>query len=242
VLALIYAFTGFEMAVIPAGEVRDPRRDMPMAILTAILVVTLIYMLIQTVCIGTLPGLAGSDRPLADAGSAFLGAAGASIISLGALISITGNLNVILLAGARLPFAMAERGELPRMIARTHRRFHTPHISILITSGVMAALTLSSTFVHALTISAIARLLAYGATCAALPALRRKQEAPPALFKVPAGVAVSIASLALSAWLLTNITAIQARDSAIAAATGLLIYVAYRFSGSKRKSQRAAEE
>jgi amino acid transporter len=235
VLALIYAFTGFEMAVIPAGEVRDPRRNMPRAILTAILLVALLYILIQVVCIGTLPGLAGSTRPLSDAGSMFLGVGGASIISLGALVSIIGNLNVILLAGSRLPFAMAERGELPDLLARTHRRFHTPHISILFTAAVVGALTLSSTFVYALTISAIARLLAYGATCAALPALRRSPDAPPALFKIPAGVAVSIASLALAVWLLSNVTAAQARDSAIAAATGLLIYVVYRWG---RRSTR----
>ncbi|HET9529542.1 MAG TPA: amino acid permease, partial [Blastocatellia bacterium] len=163
VLALIYAFTGFEMAVIPAGEVRDPRRNMPVAILTAIVVVALLYMLIQIVCIGTLAELASSKRPLADAGSAFMGVAGASIITLGALVSIIGNLNVILLAGSRLPFAMAERGELPQLIARTHSRFRTPYVAILITAIVMGALTLTSTFVRALTISAIARLLAYGA-------------------------------------------------------------------------------
>jgi amino acid transporter len=240
VLALVYAFTGFEMAVIPAGEVRDPRRNMPWAILTAILIVALLYILIQIVCIGTLPGLASSKRPLADAGSAFLGVAGAWIISLGALVSIFGNLNVILLAGSRLPFAMAERGELPWLIASTHRRFRTPHVSIIITAVVMGALTLSSTFVHALTISAIARLLAYGATCAALPVLRRREDAPPALFKVRAGVAVSVASLVLAAWLLSNITAVQARDSAIAALIGLLIYAAYRWG--RRSTQVVADQ
>jgi amino acid transporter len=233
VLALIYAFTGFEMAVIPAGEVRDPRRNMPVAILTAIVVVALLYMLIQIVCIGTLAELASSKRPLADAGSAFMGVAGASIITLGALVSIIGNLNVILLAGSRLPFAMAERGELPQLIARTHSRFRTPYVSILITAVVMGTLTLTSTFVRALTISAIARLLAYGATCAALIVLRRKKDAPPALFKVPAGVAVAIATLVLSVWLLSNSTMIQARDSALAAATGLLIYFVYRWGRKK---------
>ncbi|HSE97536.1 MAG TPA: amino acid permease, partial [Blastocatellia bacterium] len=229
VLALVYAFSGFEMAVIPAGEVRDPRRNAPLALITALLVVVLIYILIQIVCIGTLPGLATSTRPLADAGGVFLGAAGASIISAGALVSIIGNLNVIVLAGSRLPFAMAERGELPQMIARTHSRFRTPHVSILITALIMAALTLASNFVGALTISAIARLLTYAVTCAALPVLRRKPDAPPALFKAPAGVAASIASLLLAAWLLSNTTALQAGQAAMAAAFGLLIYIAYRW-------------
>ncbi|HEX9003607.1 MAG TPA: amino acid permease, partial [Blastocatellia bacterium] len=67
VLLLIYAFTGFEMAMIPAGEVRDPRRSVPFAVLVSLGVVAVVYILIQVVCIGTLPELAASKRPLADA-------------------------------------------------------------------------------------------------------------------------------------------------------------------------------
>ena len=228
VLLLIYAFTGFEMAVIPAGEVRDPRRNLPFAILTAIGVVALLYILIQLVSIGTLPELAASERPLADASERFLGAAGAAIISAGALVSIAGNLNVLILAGSRLPFAMSERGELPRILSSTHKRFRTPHAAILLTCAVMLALTLWSTFTQAVTLSAIVRLLAYGATCAALPVLRRKSDAPPALFKAPFGLFVSGAALLLSAWLLSNSKLTEARDTAIAATLGLLIYAAFR--------------
>src|SRR5262249_22593418 len=76
VLTMIYAFTGFEMAVIPAGEIREPRKNLPMALLTAIAVVAVLYVLIQVVCIGTLPELAYSPRPVADAASNFLGRAG----------------------------------------------------------------------------------------------------------------------------------------------------------------------
>ena len=76
VLILIYAFSGFEMAAIPAGEIRDPRRNLPLAILTAIGVVAVLYISIQVICIGTLPGLATSQRPLADASGVFLGVAG----------------------------------------------------------------------------------------------------------------------------------------------------------------------
>src|SRR5262249_40856137 len=96
VLLLIYAFSGFEMAAIPGGEVRDPRKDLPGALLTAIGVVAVVYFLIQLVAIGTLPELASSTRPLAEAGSRFLGPLGGAVISLGALISIAGNLFVIL--------------------------------------------------------------------------------------------------------------------------------------------------
>jgi APA family basic amino acid/polyamine antiporter len=234
VLLLIYAFTGFEMAVIPAGEVQNPQRNIPVALLTAIGVVATLYILIQFVSIGTLPGLAGSSRPLADASRSFMGSAGASIISAGAMISIIGNLSLLILAGSRIPFAMAEQKQLPRLLSNTHKRFHTPHVAILVSAAVMLALALSGTFIYALTISAIARLLTYAATCASLPKFRHTSDAPPAKFKAPAGILVSIAALLLAGWLLSNSTLREARDAGIAAALGLLIYFAYRLSGRWR--------
>ena len=234
VLMLIYAFTGFEMAVIPAGEVRDPQRNLPLAILTAIAIVAVLYICIQFVCIATLPELATSQRPLADASNNFLGRAGGALISAGVIVSIFGNLNVLILAGSRLPFAMAEGRELPRIISETHKRFRTPYVAILITVAVMLVLTLWSTFTKQLTLSVIARLLSYGLTCAALPVLRRKSETHPAMFKTPAGIAVSIVALALAVWLLSNSTWRDAQDSMIAAVIGLLIYFGYRV-GKKRE-------
>ncbi|MFL6276377.1 MAG: APC family permease, partial [Blastocatellia bacterium] len=228
VLMLIYAFTGFEMAVIPAGEIHDPRRNLPLAILSAIAVVALLYIGIQVVCIGTLPGLATSQRPIADAAALFMGRAGAALIAAGVIVSIIGNLNVLILAGSRLPFAMAEGGELPRRLASTHHRFRTPHPAIWITVVVMLGLTLWSTFGTQVKISAITRLLSYSVTCAALIALRRRSDAPPALFKAPAGVAVALASLLLAIWLLSNSNWPDARDTAIATALGLAIFFASR--------------
>ncbi len=230
VLLLVYAFTGFEMATIPAGEVRDPQRNLPRALLIAILVVAVLYIMIQVVCVGTLPGLAQSQKPLADAGSQFLGAAGGAIISAGAIISITGNLNILLLSGSRLPFAMAEQKQLPAFIGNVHRRFFTPYVSILITAGLMLFLTLKSSFVAALTISTIARLVTYGATCLALPLFRAKRDVPPAQFRLPGGTVVAILSLLLIVWLLLNATLQEAKVSALAAAAGLVIYFGYRLT------------
>ena len=230
VLLLIYAFSGFEMAAIPGGELKDPRRDIPRALLVAIGVVAVLYFLIQLVAIGTLPGLAGSSRPLADAGTRFLGRIGGAIISAGALVSIAGNLNVILLVASRLPFAMAERRELPHFLAATHPRFRTPHVSVLVTAGAVLALALSGSFVYAATISVIARLLSYAITAAALPVFRRRSSAPPAAFRAPAGVAVTVATLLLAGWLLSNTTGRQARDTAIAASFGLLLYLLVRLA------------
>src|SRR6266705_4490661 len=137
VLLLIYAFTGFEMAVIPAGEIRNPQQNLPRALLMATAVVAVVYLLIQLVCIGTLPELAGSTKPLADAAQRFMGTAGGAIISAGAVISIAGNLNIVLLSGSRVPFAIAEQKQLPSFLASVHRRFFTPHFAILVTAAMM---------------------------------------------------------------------------------------------------------
>jgi amino acid transporter len=230
VMLLVYAFTGFEMALIPAGEARDPRRNLPFAILVSLGLVSLVYLLIQVVCIGTLPGLAASTRPLADASQHFLGLVGARIITVGAVISIIGNLSVLILAAARLPFAMASNRELPRIFAVTHHRFRTPHTAILVTGGAMLALTLSGTFIRGVTISTIARLLAYAVTCAGMLMLRRREHELPAQFKTPLGVVVVVAALALIGWLLAHSTGREARDSAIAAIAGLVIYWAYKMA------------
>jgi APA family basic amino acid/polyamine antiporter len=227
VLLLVYAFTGFEMATIPAGEVRDPQRNLPRALIIAILVVAVLYILIQIVCVGTLPGLAQSQKPLADAGTQFLGTAGGAIISAGAIISITGNLNILMLSGSRLPFAMAEQKQLPAFIGSVHRSFFTPYVAILLTAGLMLFLTLKSSFVAALTISTIARLVTYGATCIALPVFRRRADGPRAVFRLPGGTIIALLSLLLIVWLLLHSTLAEAEATAWAAGAGLLIYLAY---------------
>jgi amino acid transporter len=233
VLLLLYAFTGFEMAVIPAGEIRNPQRDLPRALLIAMAVIATTYILIQVVCIGTLPDLAKSTKPLADAGQRFMGTAGAAIISAGAIISVAGNLNITVLSASRVPFAIAEQKQLPSLFARVHPRFFTPHISIIATTLLMLVLTLKSSFVAALTISTIARLVAYAVTCAALPVLRRKDGAPRAHFNLRGGVVIAIAALILSAWLLINSTLYEAIAATVAALVGILIYLAYRLYSSR---------
>jgi amino acid transporter len=127
-----------------------------------------------------------------------------------------------------VPFAIAEQKQLPAVFARVHPRFFTPHISIVVTTALMLVLTLKSSFVAALTIITIARLVAYAVTCAALPVLRRRPDTPPAHFKLRGGVVIAIAALVLSAWLLMNSTLYEAIATTIAAVVGLAIYLAYR--------------
>ena len=230
---LIFAFSGFEMAVVTAGETRDPQRNVPFALLTAIGVASLLYILIQVVCIGTLPQLASSEKPLADATNLFIGPAGASIITLGMLVSGLGTLNANLLAGPRLPFAMAEGEQLPRVLSGTHRRYHTPHIAILITAGLVLLLALSGTFTQMVILSSISKLLTFVATCIALPVLRRRHSESSAPFRLPAGIAFSAIATAICLWLLANSGWAELRIVGITGAAGLLFHIFY----SRRKGR-----
>jgi len=241
VLLLVFAYGGFETAIVPAGEMRDPGRHIPFALVTAIVVVVLLYVSIQAVCIGTLPQLASSDRPLADAILRFLGPSGAAVVAFGALLSVSGTMNVGVLGTSRLLFALAEQRQLPRFLMATHRRFRTPHVAILISAGVMLGLTLFTTFIAAVSISAVIRLLTYAATCAALPVLRRNNGAPRAAFIAPGGPILAVAALAFTAWLLSNSTREDARVVAVVSIVGALLYALCalrRAPGSKKASHQ----
>ena len=236
VLILIYAFVGFEAAAIPQGEMRDPQRNLPFALLTALGIIVALYILIQIVCMGTLPELAKSERPLADSANVFLGAFGASFIAVGAIISIFGNLNSGLLTASRLPFGMAEQRELPQILAKTHDRFKTPFVSLLVTSLVILIFTVQTSFVTALTISTITRLLVYATTCAALPVFRRRKNAPEAKFNAPLGIGAAVLSLVLIVWLLSNVKLSEVWTVGAVAAIGLIIYLVYRFAPKKTQT------
>jgi amino acid transporter len=227
VLLLVFAFAGYDMTVIPAGETQDPRRNLPFALFTAQLVISIIYILVQVVSVGTLPGLGESDRPLADASLRFLGPFGAWLISIGAMISTTGTILITVLAAPRVLFALGEQGQLPGGLAALHPRFRTPHVAILITSAVMLLVAISGTFVYAVTINAMIRLTTYFVTCGAFLVFRARPNAPPASYRAPAGGAVALLSMGLCVWLLAHSTAREARDLTIAALIGLVVHGLY---------------
>lgn len=233
VLILIYAFVGFEVAAIPAGEIKNPQRNIPVALLTALGIVAVLYILIQIVAIGTLPDLAASERPLADAADKFLGTFGAAFITIGALISIFGNLNSGFLTASRIPFAMAEQNELPKILAKTHEKFKTPHIALILTAVVILIFTIQTSFLAALTISTITRLIVYATTCAALPVFRFRKDAPGAKFKVPFGIIAAILSLGLTVWLLFSVKYQEVKTILIVVAIGLVIYFIQKFFAKK---------
>jgi APA family basic amino acid/polyamine antiporter len=208
-LQMVFAFAGFEVALVAAGEVRHPRHDAAFALIVAIAIITAVYTLVQLAVIAVLPNAAASNAPIADALGATLGTAGVTIGSLGAAISAYGWLTGNALLVPRLPFSMAERGELPHALARVHPVFRTPHVAILVCSIAALTFGLVGTFAATSTLSAIGRLLVYMVTCGSLIALR-KHASKPAGFMLPGGRVFAAAGIVFSIWLLSTRSLTQA--------------------------------
>jgi basic amino acid/polyamine antiporter, APA family len=204
ILLLVFAYGGFETALAPMSEAKNPRRDAPFALFTALLACTVIYALIQWVVVGVLPDAAHSIRPLADVARLATGPLGAALVAVGALISFYGYLSAKILAMPRVPFALAERGDFPAVFAVVHRRFHTPYVSILTFAGLVWVFALIGEFKWNVTLSAVARLLYYAVGCAALPVLRRRQPEG-ALFRLPAGNLFAVLGVILCLLLVTRV-------------------------------------
>src|SRR5690606_36948996 len=120
-----------------------------------------ITLLTQIVAFGTLPGIAASRTPLADSAATFMGAAGAALITLGAVLSTSGNNMGQALSGSRNLFALAEQGDLPKWFGYVHPRFRTPSNAIVVTSVVALVLAVTGSFVTMAAASAISRLVVY---------------------------------------------------------------------------------
>ena len=199
--------------------------------------------LAQTVAIGTLPQLASSERPLADAAVNFIGPMGCRSSPSAAIISIFGNLNVGLLAGSRLLYAMGERNELPAIFASTHQRFRTPVASLIVKTVFIFVLTVQSSFISAVAIATITRLLVYATTCLALPIFRSRGDVPEARFKAPLGMAAAVLSMVLIAWLLTSVDfAKEGISLAVWLFIGLVIFVLMKLFGRGRSTGELRED
>ena len=181
-------------------------------------------MLIQVVCIGTLSTLAYSDRPLTDAASNFLPGWGGIAITIGALISFTATLNGGVLVASRTCYGLAEQNLLPSFMGKVHTRFHTPHVSLLFTCGIMLVLTLTNSLLFLLTVNAIGTLLIYIITCAALIKLRKKKNIPAAAFIIPAGKAIAALSILFCIMILTGSTKQQFLYILCVLGAGAIVY------------------
>lgn len=203
-LLLFFLYGGYETALNPTGEVQDPRHDTVFALFVALIVITVLYTALQLIVVGILPDAAASTRPVADVARVMMGSGGAVLVSVGVIISVYGYLSANLLGVPRGIFALAERGDFPDAIAAIHPRFRTPHVSIVAVALAVWAFALFGSFAWNVTLSAVTRLFYYGAVCAAVPVLRRRQPAA-ATFRLPLGPVLPALGVLICLALLTRV-------------------------------------
>jgi amino acid transporter len=230
-LLLLFAYAGFENTAAPAGEFKNPRRDVPFALLAQIVIVTLLYTGVQAVALGTLPGLATAKTPLADAARLFLGSWGGWLMTVGGAISILGTNSNTVLSGPRYLFALAEDGFGPAALAYVHPRWRTPAVAILVQTAIALPLALTGSFVGLAALSAVARLATYFGTALAVPVLRRKlghEEDSGRGVRLPGGPLIPIAAALLCIGLAVSATVTNLIAGLLALIAGVPIYLLRR--------------
>ena len=227
-ILLVFAFGGYEVTGVLAGEAAMPRRDVPFAFVATLAIVSISMSLTSLVATGLLPDLAATTTPLADGAAIVLGPAGALLVSAGSAVSMTGNNMGQILNGSRTIFALAENGDLPRWFGRVHPRYQTPSNAILFTAAVALALALSGSFVALAAASAIARLVVYLAVCLATPVLRHRTpdgNMKAAQFTVPLGPTLPVVASMVALGILVGATSNQLVSGVAALATGAVLFL-----------------
>jgi len=231
VVLIVFAYSGFEAALIPAGEVKNPIHNTPVALMTAMIAVTLTYSLLQVLVMRVLANPAQTNSPLLAAARVVGGGSLALIVSAGALFSSIGYFAATMLATPRIIFALGEQGDFPRWFARIHPRYRTPHTSVLVFAAVAWMLSLWGTFHGNAVLSATTRLFVYGMSCAALPVLRSKLPGQ-AGFHLPGGVVFAVAGFAFSMILISRMGKAELAALAITIVIAFLNWLAVRSTRS----------
>lgn len=233
-LLLLFAYAGFENTAAPAGEFKNPKRDVPFALMMQIGIVTLIYTGVQWVALGTLPGVVDSRTPLAAAAGRFLGPWGILLMTIGGAISILGTNSNTVLAGPRYLYALARDGFGPRALSFLHPRFRTPEVAIVTQTAIALPLAFTGSFEALATLSAVARLATYFGTALAIPVLRRKLPQTPGSFRLPGGPTIPIAAALLCVVFAVSANARNLIAGAMALGIGYLLYL-YRRRGREEE-------
>ncbi len=208
-IVLLFAFVGVEVALTPSGEIRNPSRTVPLAILSALAIATIVYLAVQIVAQGVLgPELPKyTDAPLAETGRRLLGDAGRLFLLAGGTISIFGYVAGDMLGTPRALLALARNGVLPQSVARVHPRYRTPAVAIVAYAVIVAALAISSTFERLVIMANVSALLLYLLCVAASYQLQRRDvRMAGEPFTLPGGPSVQLLAAAGIVWLMAQAT------------------------------------
>jgi amino acid transporter len=213
----LFAMQGFEVAPVPAGESKNPTRNIPIAVIGSLIGCAIFYVLIQIVAYGVEPAIATngtenvwSSRPLADAAGTVVGPTGATVMAIGAVVSMTGFSVGSGLATPRFLAVLAGDGLFPKWLAGLHPRFASPHRAIAFTTVVALAASQLAGFDDLIDIANVTVTLQYVATCVAVIWLRQARPNAPRGYRIPFGAyPIPLFAIAVCALLLSQAQATQ---------------------------------
>lgn len=199
-LLLVYAFIGFEGALVPAGETKNPTKNIASALLMTLGCTAVMYFLIQSITLSVLPNLINSKAPVGEAAAVMVGGLGGVVITLTAIVSISGNLSTVIFTAPRMTYALAAQGDFPRWFAVLTEKEKIPKNAILFLVVIAAILATTGTFVWLAIISSLARLIGYFIAIASLiklsPTLKQQH-----LWRLPLGILIPALALFICVWL-----------------------------------------
>jgi basic amino acid/polyamine antiporter, APA family len=207
-LILIFAFVGAETALNVSGEIKNPKKTIPRGIMISILIVVVLYIMIQM----TVQGILGSsisefrDAPLAEAARRMIGPAGATIVIIGATFSMFGNISGMVLNMPRVLFAAARDHVVPiDQLAKVHKEFLTPHVSIISYAFLGFIFASIGEFKQLAMLSSASYLLIYLGVVLSLIRFRINGLTEKGSYSIPGGYIIPSISAIVILWLLSNL-------------------------------------
>ncbi len=226
-LVLFFAFAGFETALGVSGEIKNPKRTIPLGIMLGGGFVLILYLLLQTVTQGVL-GLQMElvqDAPLAAVAERIVGSLGGTILLIAAAISCFGAVSTDVLNTPRVLYAGANDGLFPKFLSKIHPKFATPYWSIICFAAMIFLFSISGGFKQLAILASAAILLIYLFVILATVKLRmKKQDVSEKTFKVPGGLVIPFIGIASIVWLLTSLSKWEIISTIIFIAVICVIY------------------
>jgi len=214
-VSALWAYDGWNNLSMVAGEVKNPQRNMPVALIAGALLVLIVYVLVNLAYFYVLPAsqVLGTNTVASDTARHFLGNAGGAFIAVGVMISTFATLNGSILAGSRIPYATAREGLFPAGLGAVNPRFHTPAVSLVWQAIIAGLFTLTGGYQSLYTKAIFSEFLFYALCTAGVFVLRRREPGLPRPYRTWGYPLVPALFVILSVCLLVNTFWQQRADS-----------------------------
>ncbi|MCP9764046.1 APC family permease [Lacihabitans soyangensis] len=238
-LLLFFAFAGGEASLNVSGELKNPQKVVPLGILSGMGAVVLFYILIQTVSQGVLGAdlIKFKEAPLAAVANKVIGSFGSTLMLAGAVFSMFAALSGSVLSYPRVIFAGANRGWMPKIMAKVHPKFATPFVAIISYAALDFVFSISGGFKQLAIIASASLLVVYFGVVAATIKLRLQEKGKTEGFRLPFGVGIPILAAISILWFLSNLALKEITSLVIFLGILSVLYLLIVYFGKRNNNQ-----